>query len=720
MLQLKRFAFDLETYSRKKINDLFEFPMSIDMSPYTFEQVANTSSVVVPDIFDLVGVIVHKGSAEHGHYVSYIRARPTAQGESPTWLLFDDADVTIFDPKDLGEACFGGPADKGGGFFQTGHKTYSAYMLFYQRRSNMQEHPWAADGCVDPRKVPVDADMEVEIVHENRQLLKNYALFDDSTREFVRCLISKLATLNHEDPIHASHQSVLNVIWRYLTNIWARTKDYPGLEDTINSVRDICANCNLCCYGSLHWFIKAQTFDLWPTDHLRDLLLRINQPKVRSYFRSFLLDAIKQIRANAEMYGADISEREPALVEGGAITIITRLAQLVPDDIHHNLRAWEDFFGLLCDIATLGPQECYLMISYGMLTACFEILLCNNTYIHDFDGFDRVKIAIKQRGPPPYNQLIRLAAILFAYIDMKAESISDEDGEFRADQSTHAGLPWTAHEEELLLMFNKQEGGLLWLSEVFQKWNFDNDGGPPGRIVKSLLGAKSPVVHGVVHTFINTIQDFEPQYGDPLLRSAKSIPMYLTNRALLDEFINFMRLCSRDANGPPSRPDEGYDGLHCYRFWSAIYQTAVGNLDSRLGDQEFFDKHFVSTCREWGPGLLMYMRDWEVGRLTQGLLCDALFKEDQRLGADTMDLDAFDKVIHQLFWGCDRQIKMYTSTRNISPWKQFMTPTYRTMSECIEHMKTAAEEEDEMAAELSDTLDSMMARFEGRFKSFIS
>jgi ubiquitin carboxyl-terminal hydrolase 34 len=104
ILHLKRFEFDIGLQRRSKINDYFEFPMWIDMSPYTFKHLAGEEPVE-EDIFDLVGVLVHKGQAEHGHYISYIRTRPEAR---PTWLLFDDSEVTEFDPSDIPETCYGG------------------------------------------------------------------------------------------------------------------------------------------------------------------------------------------------------------------------------------------------------------------------------------------------------------------------------------------------------------------------------------------------------------------------------------------------------------------------------------------------------------------------------------------------------------------------------------------------------------------------------------
>jgi len=54
-------------------------------------------------IYELVGVLVHSGNADSGHYYSYIKQRGTER-----WLEFNDTRVTEFDAKNLPKECFGG------------------------------------------------------------------------------------------------------------------------------------------------------------------------------------------------------------------------------------------------------------------------------------------------------------------------------------------------------------------------------------------------------------------------------------------------------------------------------------------------------------------------------------------------------------------------------------------------------------------------------------
>lgn len=88
----------------------------------------------------MIGVTVHTGTAEGGHYYSFIRDLEAGAPEDERWLLFNDAEVRHFEADQLASECFGGEQpkqfDHGGGeryMDFTLEKTNSAYMLFYER-----------------------------------------------------------------------------------------------------------------------------------------------------------------------------------------------------------------------------------------------------------------------------------------------------------------------------------------------------------------------------------------------------------------------------------------------------------------------------------------------------------------------------------------------------------------------------------------------------------
>lgn len=50
-------------------------------------------------------MVVHTGTAEGGHYYSFIRDRTSRDN---SWYLFNDAEVKSFDPSQIAAECFGG------------------------------------------------------------------------------------------------------------------------------------------------------------------------------------------------------------------------------------------------------------------------------------------------------------------------------------------------------------------------------------------------------------------------------------------------------------------------------------------------------------------------------------------------------------------------------------------------------------------------------------
>ncbi len=117
---------------------------------------------VYSNSYRLVGIVVHSGQANGGHYYSFIQNKngngfdePTASAESETdqesngnnWYKFDDGDVSEFkmDDDELRNQCFGG--EYTGEVYDNIMKRmaykkqkrwWNAYILFYERLSNVE------------------------------------------------------------------------------------------------------------------------------------------------------------------------------------------------------------------------------------------------------------------------------------------------------------------------------------------------------------------------------------------------------------------------------------------------------------------------------------------------------------------------------------------------------------------------------------------------------
>ena len=121
-VHLKRFAFNGETIA--KVHTHMSFPLLFDLTPYT-------KTIDRRLMYDLIGVVVHVGTAQSGHYVFYSKT------QTDDWYECNDTDVSSCDPDQLGRYCFGGS-----------RKSPSAFLLVYKQQQ--QEEPKSVIPCTLP------------------------------------------------------------------------------------------------------------------------------------------------------------------------------------------------------------------------------------------------------------------------------------------------------------------------------------------------------------------------------------------------------------------------------------------------------------------------------------------------------------------------------------------------------------------------------------------
>jgi len=90
--------------------------------------------------YELVGVVVHSGTADQGHYYSMIKERTSKKDK---WYKFDDKKVELFNIDHLGEETFGGDRDwhnmtvwNSAGEGVDIYRDKNAFMLFYKQVTN--------------------------------------------------------------------------------------------------------------------------------------------------------------------------------------------------------------------------------------------------------------------------------------------------------------------------------------------------------------------------------------------------------------------------------------------------------------------------------------------------------------------------------------------------------------------------------------------------------
>jgi ubiquitin C-terminal hydrolase len=162
-VHLQRILLNYDTFESEKINSKFDFPSILDLRPYslkanlqeTIQKKGDTELIEMMNldddsfIYKLVGVTIHTGTAQHGHYYSLInknrgekecdpKLEKWSNVEKDDWLKFDDDEVSTYLFSGMAGEAFGGDgtslsndevtkllaADKGYG--------KSAYMLVYE------------------------------------------------------------------------------------------------------------------------------------------------------------------------------------------------------------------------------------------------------------------------------------------------------------------------------------------------------------------------------------------------------------------------------------------------------------------------------------------------------------------------------------------------------------------------------------------------------------
>ena len=437
IFHLKRFDYDLMSGNRSKVNNRFEFPNEIDMAEYLVDNLANPQREREPDVFELVGVLVHTGTSESGHYYSYIKERPTADPRKNIWVEFNDMEVTPFDPYSIDDQCFGGVIENQM-FMNTQWKSWNAYMLFYERISNNTSGPSMTPSDVvsssDPAKCGIPSDLKVEIDQSNEHHLRQYCLFDPVHANFSRHVLEQLRTVNEgcctDD--HAMEKEAIWLTLEYLDRFQSRTKDCPSHERLQGTLTRVIGACSQCCKLGLEWVIKHPYA-------LRNLLLRCPMPKVRKDFVGMISTGLQHLRSSEPLsYGLeetgdiesdllDVPVQDTGKVFSG---LAKRLEEIFPT-LCYNPRGWDDYFGLLAEMANTGNPESRMLLLEGFLLKCLEILVADSTLAQRTPLKDRYQnyCRLIDKGRKfPLAKLIELLASLLERLDLCQEPITHRHG----------------------------------------------------------------------------------------------------------------------------------------------------------------------------------------------------------------------------------------------------------------------------------------------------
>lgn len=452
IFNLKRFDYDIMTGMRCKVNDEFQFPDRIDMMPYTIDALSHPDQEFKPDMFELVGVIIHSGTAETGHYYSYIRQRPSGRPSEESWVQFNDHEVCKFEPRQMRDMAFGGSDQT----FSALPKFYNGYMLFYQRASSVeaytQDYP-TFDGA-DQVQVGLPRDLDNRIAQENEICFRRYVAQDPSHAKFIRQILERMRSQEEKcSTTHALEDRLISIVLEYVHQVSSRWKEAPEFEETIKALCGYARSCSRCALTIMQWFDAD--------DNVVSCLLRAWYTLARRQFAALLItcyNVLSPLRHIPKKDGSPLTGYRQRL-EHAFSDCLKQIVRNWPQIQRYN-RGWESLFGFLYAVAQLGHREAHMLIELGFLERCLEIVWIHHSPSQKTTPKNvRVKynnyLVAREKGRQfNHTSVMDLFAELLSYVSLDDErTINDRPAMILNDPETD-------------LLGISRIGSLVWLKKL--------------------------------------------------------------------------------------------------------------------------------------------------------------------------------------------------------------------------------------------------------------
>jgi ubiquitin carboxyl-terminal hydrolase 34 len=725
IFHLKRFDFNLRTLQRSKINDYFTFPNRIDMRPYTIAQLSSPSESMAEDMFELVGVLVHSGTAESGHYYSYIRERPT-RSSSEAWFEFNDDVVSDWDPANLEGSCFGGPDYRppfdGNGIVYD--KAYSAYMLFYQRSSALREQDLALQTSDErgPWHVRLPRELSEHIANENVSILRRHCLFDSAHVDLVGGAIVRAKPSAGEacSKTHQMESLAIRVALNHLDQVFSRAKDVPHFERLFGYVASMVQHCARCSLAVFEYFDQCHT-------PMRMLIQRNAEPAVRQSVADLIISALRAIKESfPDQYGLsplEIFDGED--FDRTAVGGMIKMFRALWGNFHVHLRSWSEVFGFMLSFTHMGPQETLAFLETEFLRNLLLVVSADPSL--DLPAqFVRMVQTVQRRLATrtiSYEAILSLLGNLLSKMRLQSRTpgqpvfIGTADDRRLAQQDGYYCL--SRPEQTILYMDWTKGGSNIFVEKLIE---LDQNHEATAEILVTLLQLTRPLEARVLATLKAHITGQitgHPQA--PFLRAARVFCRYASRPDMIESLIEHVCLqCIGLQNA------EG-------KVFAAFLQTTFAEPRENSGETAAeVELQGYRHLADWVPGLLGYYDD-AVNARTEEFLSDKLFRygvspllgEDdvpcERVDtlAETSDelLDAFsapqikshamDEAARAVGMSCLQYLKENYVARRVNIGARLVAPLQRVIQCCDKYFDLPGEDVKQLADDYSGLKQGM-------------
>ncbi|XP_037876167.1 ubiquitin carboxyl-terminal hydrolase puf isoform X2 [Bombyx mori] len=421
-----RYTFNMLTMLKEKVNTHFSFPMRLDMSGYVEKhlmpaqyqeekrksaelrkegeaspngEVEDNSEFEEHYEYELIGVTVHTGTADGGHYYSFIRDREHEHHDR--WLLFNDAEVKPFDPAHIAAECFGGEmtsktydsvTDKFMDF--SFEKTNSAYMLFYewsppkaQRGSDCGQQEEAQSStaeelspCASVERrsgeaptIKLPPDLLKWIWDDNMQFLHDKNIFQHAYFTFMGQMCSSVP-----QTLITLHPEITEVAARLSTSFFIETFIHAKEKPTMVSWVELVTKQYNASAAASEWFLGHMADDTWWP---MQVLIKCPNQMVRQMFQRLCMHVIQRLRSShCALYLQGIEDEDDSkLGEASCVTrFIRMLLSLMENGARAHLRHLTEYFSLLYEFSKMGEEEGKFLLRINAISSMVNFYLGQN------------------------------------------------------------------------------------------------------------------------------------------------------------------------------------------------------------------------------------------------------------------------------------------------------------------------------------------------------
>ncbi|XP_050400806.1 ubiquitin carboxyl-terminal hydrolase 24 isoform X1 [Patella vulgata] len=525
-IQLKRFGYDWEANRALKFDDYFRFPWILDMEPYTAEGMARKESELTDDSdtgekingdinlsdtielslsldsqpkqinYELVGIVVHSGQANAGHYYSFIKDRRGTVLTNPNkgkWFKYNDTIVEeiIMDDITVEQECFGGTykpkvIDQSNSYPEERLRYWNGYMLFYEKMDELKTPGSAKRSRIISRRVlpeggkrSLDSDslMELtELVHkgerkgifldkmpasiqqvihaENVTYVKDRDVYNMEYFKFIRNLVAKNIFQDDQQVEYGTMcvQSIqLGTRFLFHTYLRTRQKEVTELDQWLIVLQRIIKLCKEACFWLVEYFGSTEG-----SEFIKPFLLECPNRDIRKMFSELLEKLMTAF-----------------FTHGGVAThksfdpIIEQLLHMLNKDVVDNVKNSVQYFQLILAYIQMGTKACAHMFGHKGFQRLITFLLGHPaTYVNgeEQDCFSRRWSSIQARE---FSCLHSALASIILNCDVSSYR-TEELGEFKPR------MPQTVQPKIFLRMSSEMEKYIFgsdserYLKEVIQ------------------------------------------------------------------------------------------------------------------------------------------------------------------------------------------------------------------------------------------------------------